>query len=157
MNRMLKDALVDSVVDAVPPETTADGEEAADWDNGNTQDDIGKAAELCKLYGRYNQAELLYRRALEGMEKALGPEHPDTLTALINLAAYLYNQGEYTEALVWYEMSLVHSRKAFDDDDERTKAREKDVGDCKEHMWIQGHSSAMPTLQSAADVPTAKP
>jgi hypothetical protein len=34
------------------------------------------------------------RRALEGREKALGKEHPDTLTSISNLASVLQDQGK---------------------------------------------------------------
>ena len=36
--------------------------------------------------GDYAKAEPLYQRALKIREKALGPDHPDTATALNNLA-----------------------------------------------------------------------
>jgi len=38
------------------------------------------------------------RRALEGREKVLGKEHPDTLTSVNNLAFVLQDQGKYEEA-----------------------------------------------------------
>jgi hypothetical protein len=40
----------------------------------------------------------LNRRALEGREKALGAEHPHTLTSADNLALMLRDQGKYEEA-----------------------------------------------------------
>ena len=48
---------------------------------------------------RYLASEALCRRALEIYGKALGPEHPAVLPALNNLAALLYRQGRYREAL----------------------------------------------------------
>jgi hypothetical protein len=36
--------------------------------------------------GLYVEAERLYRRGLEGMEKKLGPKHPDTLATVEGLA-----------------------------------------------------------------------
>ena len=38
------------------------------------------------------------RRALEGREKVLGKEHPDTLTSVNNLASVLQGQGKHEEA-----------------------------------------------------------
>ncbi|KAI9778300.1 MAG: hypothetical protein M1816_004150 [Peltula sp. TS41687] len=38
---------------------------------------------------KYEAAEEMNRRALEGREKALGKEHPDTLTSVSNLALVL--------------------------------------------------------------------
>ena len=39
------------------------------------------------------EAEPLYKRALEARERVLGPEHPDTLTSVNNLAGALQAQG----------------------------------------------------------------
>lgn len=36
--------------------------------------------------GKTQEAEAMYRRALEGLEKAWGPEHTSTLRAVENLA-----------------------------------------------------------------------
>jgi hypothetical protein len=38
------------------------------------------------------------RRALEGKEKALGKEYPDTLASVNSLALVLNDQGKYEEA-----------------------------------------------------------
>jgi Tfp pilus assembly protein PilF len=48
--------------------------------------------------GKYEMAEGMDRWALEGYEKALGKEHPDTLTSVSNLALVLQYQGEYEAA-----------------------------------------------------------
>jgi tetratricopeptide (TPR) repeat protein len=42
--------------------------------------------------------EEMLRRALKGTEKVLGVDHPETLTALTNLALMLRDQGKYEEA-----------------------------------------------------------
>ena len=44
------------------------------------------------------QAEGLYRRALEGSESQLGPQHPHMLTFVNNLADLLSKQGKLEEA-----------------------------------------------------------
>jgi hypothetical protein len=41
--------------------------------------------------GKYEESEALNRRALAGYEKALGVDHPSTLTSVSNLAYLLYN------------------------------------------------------------------
>ncbi len=56
--------------------------------------------------GAYGQAELLYRRALEADENNLGPEHPDTLTSLNNLALLLDDKGDYNGAEPLYRRAL---------------------------------------------------
>ncbi|KAF5015728.1 hypothetical protein F66182_12838, partial [Fusarium sp. NRRL 66182] len=48
--------------------------------------------------GKYNEAEKLNRRALEGCEKELGERHPHTLMSVANLASVLQYQGKYDEA-----------------------------------------------------------
>ena len=45
--------------------------------------------------GKYEAAEEMNRRALEGYEKVLGVEHPDILTIVNNLAMVLQHQGKY--------------------------------------------------------------
>ncbi|GAM43552.1 hypothetical protein TCE0_051r18458 [Talaromyces pinophilus] len=47
---------------------------------------------------KYNEAEAMYRRALEECEKVLGREHPNTLTSVDNLCDVLFSQGKYEEA-----------------------------------------------------------
>ena len=44
------------------------------------------------------QAEELHRRALSGREDQLGPEHPDTLSSVRNLAILLEAKGSFAEA-----------------------------------------------------------
>ncbi|KAI8680532.1 NACHT domain-containing protein [Fusarium keratoplasticum] len=51
-----------------------------------------------QMRGRYEEAEQMNRRALEGREKVLGREHPDTLTSIHNLGWVLRSQGKYEEA-----------------------------------------------------------
>jgi hypothetical protein len=48
--------------------------------------------------GKYDEAEPMSRQTLQLTEKALGLEHPHTLTSMNNLAALLDNQGKYDEA-----------------------------------------------------------
>jgi hypothetical protein len=54
-----------------------------------------------KLFGMIpncSQAEELLRRALEGREKHLGPEHLDTLNSLLNLGDLLTHKRQFEEA-----------------------------------------------------------
>ncbi len=63
--------------------------------------------------GKYAEAELLVRRALEIMEAALGPEHPHVATTLNNLAALLQAQGKYAEAEPLYRRALAIDEAAL--------------------------------------------
>ena len=65
--------------------------------------------EVARFYldaGRYSDAEPLFRRALEGNERVLGKEHPDTLSSLNNLAELLRMKGDYAEAEPIYRRAL---------------------------------------------------
>jgi tetratricopeptide (TPR) repeat protein len=58
------------------------------------------------LQGKFEEAEAMHRRALEGREKVLGYEHRDTLTSVNNLGNVLSSQGKYEEAEVMYRRAL---------------------------------------------------
>ena len=48
--------------------------------------------------GRYNEAEMPILRVMEARRRVLGPEHPDTLASMNNLALTYSSQGRWTEA-----------------------------------------------------------
>ena len=50
---------------------------------------------------------MLYKRALAGRERVLGPDHPITLTAVNNLATLFIKQGRYDEAEPLYKRALA--------------------------------------------------
>ena len=53
------------------------------------------------------QAEPLYRRALEIRERALGPDHPDVVASLNNLAGLYALEQRYAEAEPLYRRALA--------------------------------------------------
>ncbi|XTI88790.1 kinesin light chain 1, partial [Cenococcum geophilum] len=53
------------------------------------------------------------QQALEGREKALGKEHPSTLTSVNNLASVLGYQGKYEEAEQMNQRALEGREKAL--------------------------------------------
>ena len=63
--------------------------------------------------GDYAKAEPLYQRALKIDEKALGPDHPDTATALNNLAGLYQSMGDYAKAEPLYQRALKIDEKAL--------------------------------------------
>ena len=63
--------------------------------------------------GAYAKAEPLYQRALAIHEKALGPDHPDTATALNNLAELYRATGAYAQAEPLYQRALAIREKAL--------------------------------------------
>jgi Tetratricopeptide repeat len=48
----------------------------------------------------------MHQRTLELREKALGKEHPDTLTSMSNLAEALSGQGRYAKAEWMHQQTL---------------------------------------------------
>ncbi|KAI9859482.1 MAG: hypothetical protein M1813_006624 [Trichoglossum hirsutum] len=73
-------------------------------------------ASFYRLQGRYKGAEQLYGRALEGREKQLDPDHPDTLQTVQNLAAVYQKQGRYKEAEQLCGRALEGKEKQLDPD-----------------------------------------
>ncbi|KAF7910010.1 uncharacterized protein EAF01_003728 [Botrytis porri] len=63
--------------------------------------------------GKLVEAEVMYRRALEGKEKALGPDHTSTLDTVNNLGVLYKNQGKLAEAEVMYRRALEGYEKAL--------------------------------------------
>ena len=64
--------------------------------------------QVAKLYsqGKYKEASALAEKALSLAERALGKEHPDTLTSVSNLGLLYYAQGRYQEAETLYRRAL---------------------------------------------------
>ncbi|KAG0639859.1 hypothetical protein HOY80DRAFT_885673, partial [Tuber brumale] len=56
--------------------------------------------------GYAEEAEVEYRRAVKGRAKALGTDHPDTLSSINGLAVALHFQGRYEEAEELYRSAL---------------------------------------------------
>ncbi|KAH8671817.1 TPR domain protein [Tricladium varicosporioides] len=78
------------------------------------------AAWYCSEVGSYKAAEDMDRRALEGREKALGEDHPDTLTSVSNLALVLQDQGKYEQAEELSRRALGGWEKALGEDHSNT-------------------------------------
>nr|VFK14111.1 MAG: Tetratricopeptide repeat-containing protein [Candidatus Kentron sp. FM] len=63
--------------------------------------------------GNYPLAEQSARTGLALTEAELGPEHPDTLTSLNNLAGLYQSQGRYSEAEPLYQRALAASERVL--------------------------------------------
>jgi tetratricopeptide (TPR) repeat protein len=61
----------------------------------------------------YSEAEPMYRRALDILEKSLGIDHPNVATSLNNLAHLYYTQGKYAEAEPMYMRALEIYEKSL--------------------------------------------
>ena len=73
--------------------------------------------------GKYDAAEKMHRRALEGREKILGFEDPDTLNSVNNLAIVLEKQGKYKEAKEMHRRALEGREKILGFEDPATLYR----------------------------------
>jgi len=62
--------------------------------------------------GRLNEAEKMYLRALQGKEKARGPDHTSTLNTVNNLGALYKSLGRLNEAEKMYLQALQGKEKA---------------------------------------------
>jgi tetratricopeptide (TPR) repeat protein len=85
---------------------------AQDNDLAEAQRLIGQVSQYYAK-GQYQQAIPLAQRALAIREKALGPEHPDTGTALNNLAELYRAAGDYANAEPLFQRALAISEKAL--------------------------------------------
>ncbi|KAF4881285.1 Nephrocystin-3 [Colletotrichum fructicola] len=87
--------------------------------NANLEDDAWMFHALGNLYknqGQLKEAEGMYERALQGKEKALGPDHTSTLNTVNNLGNLYKNQGQLKEAEAMYERALQGYEKALGPD-----------------------------------------
>ncbi|MBU1558141.1 tetratricopeptide repeat protein, partial [Patescibacteria group bacterium] len=73
---------------------------------------------VVELYqeGKYDEAIHLAKKALELLEKALGPDHPDVAISLNNLAALYRSKADYTRAEPLYVRALAIREKALGPD-----------------------------------------
>jgi tetratricopeptide (TPR) repeat protein len=55
----------------------------------------------------------MYKRALAGREKTLGPTHTSTLDLVNGLGVIYYNQGRLVEAEAMYKRALAGMEKAL--------------------------------------------
>ncbi|OHW93509.1 NB-ARC and TPR domain protein [Colletotrichum incanum] len=72
-----------------------------------------KLGNLYYNQGRLKEAEAMYKRALQGKEKALGPDHTSTLDTVNNLGNLYLDQGQFKEAEAMYKQALQGYEKAL--------------------------------------------
>lgn len=63
--------------------------------------------------GKLDEAEKMYQRALQGKERAWGPEHISTLHTVNSLANLYKNQGKLDAAEKMYQRALQGMEKAL--------------------------------------------
>src|SRR5262249_53483106 len=63
--------------------------------------------------GKYTEAATIAEKALPLAERAVGPEHPDTLESVDNLASLYQMQGRYDEAEPLFRRALSGYEKVL--------------------------------------------
>ncbi|EED13534.1 kinesin, putative [Talaromyces stipitatus ATCC 10500] len=81
----------------------------------NDQLNIASIASRCGwhlyLMGKYEEAEVMHRRAVTMHEKVLGAEHPDTLVSVSHLGLVLRRQVKYKEAEAMHRRAVTYHEK----------------------------------------------
>jgi len=70
-------------------------------------------AEIYREQGKYEEAELMYKRELEIREKALGSGHPDVAASLNNLGSLYQAQGKFANAAPLYHRAIEIAEKSL--------------------------------------------
>lgn len=82
-------------------------------DHPETLKSINNLGTILGDNGHYEEAEPLFRRALEGREIVLGPDHPVTLRSVLDLGTLVYFKGDYARAEALYRRALEGNEKAL--------------------------------------------
>ena len=94
-------------------------------DHSSTLNTVNNLGNLYRDQGKLVEAEKMYQRALQGYEKALGPENIlhdlPALNTAYNLGRLHSNQGERDKAKFMYSRALVGYETVFGNDHERCK------------------------------------
>jgi tetratricopeptide (TPR) repeat protein len=72
--------------------------------------------DLYAYQGKHSEAEKIYKRALNGYEKACGLDHTSTLDTVHSLGNLYTNQGKHSEAEKMYQRALDGCEKAWGPD-----------------------------------------
>jgi hypothetical protein len=62
---------------------------------------LNRAACFMHVQGKFEEAEVMGKRALAGYEKALEPDHPDTLRVVQNLGSLYHGQISLAPIFLW--------------------------------------------------------
>ncbi|KAF2478343.1 uncharacterized protein BDR25DRAFT_321365 [Lindgomyces ingoldianus] len=87
-------------------------EEVLGLEHLDTLISVSQLGSVLEGQAKYEEAEAMHRRALEGYEK-LGREHPDTLTSVSQLGSVLSMQGKDEEAEAMYRRALEGYEKVL--------------------------------------------
>jgi tetratricopeptide (TPR) repeat protein len=88
---------------------------------------VGNLAAVLQYQGKYEEAEVMNRRALAVREKVLGVDHPNTLTSVYCLAYILDARENFQQAIDLYQRAVSGFEGALGANHPTTTA-------CKEHL-----------------------
>src|SRR5438045_3610816 len=71
---------------------------AAHYNTGEFREEWFSFGGMYQYYGHSVEGEDMWKRALAGYEKALGPDHPQTLMVVQNLGTLYHGRGQVEEA-----------------------------------------------------------
>jgi tetratricopeptide (TPR) repeat protein len=95
---------------------------AGQEDDTITLDALHNFGTLYRNQSRLDEAEEMYERALQGREKALGPDHTSTLQTVNNLGLLYADQGRLDEAGEMYKRALQGYEKRYGSDHPRCRS-----------------------------------
>jgi tetratricopeptide (TPR) repeat protein len=108
------------------------------------------ADSLTEQAGKAAAGEALLRVALQGLEAALGPDHPYALNALYSLGYAAKERGELAAAEGFFRRALDSSASGLGEDHEATCDQREELGSC---LMLQGrHAEAEPHLRHLAEL-----
>ena len=90
--------------------------------------EFGEARRLLEQ-GKYDEAEVMNRRALAGYEKVLGKDHPSTLKSVYSLAYLIHRQKRYDSSAELYQRAYTGYRMILGRDHPNTLA-------CENHYYL---------------------
>ncbi|KAG4439420.1 hypothetical protein IFR05_005113 [Cadophora sp. M221] len=93
--------------------------------------------------GKLAEAEAMYLRALEGKEKALGPDHTSTLDTVNNLGSLYKDQGKLAKAEAMYLRALEGKEKALEPDHTSTLSTVNNLGNLYRDQGKLAEAEAM--------------
>ncbi len=106
-------------------------------------------ADLYVRIGLYDAAFPLQESALATRRRALGEEHPETLTSISNMGALLQSQGRLAEAEPYFREALEKRRRALGEEHPDTLVSINGMGLL---LWSQGRlADAEPYIREALE------
>ena len=123
-------------------------------DHPDTLTCMDNLAMVLQAQEKYDAAEEMSQRVLDGREKVLGKGHPNTLTSMHRLAFTYYTQGRHVEAIQPLQDVIVRQTETIGPDHPSTKDSSTIM-----NYWlrIQNTQPAPPTVPRPSPEPSDRP